>query len=531
MARPNKRPGLLTRLVTAVKQRALSTFGGIFGAPTASGYKGGLLNRLTQDWVMLPLSANQEIKWNARAVRARARELCRDNGFAKRFLQLVAANVIGPKGIRLEAKVTDLTGAPSDGVNQAIEDAWEDWGHAENCSADQRQSWTELQRSIVKSLAQDGEVLVHHIPYFAGNPYAYAVELIDPDRLDFLFNQEPDMEGNRIRFGVEVNQWGAPIAYHIWKHHPSEFEYERDNERVRIPADQITHLFLADRVNQWRGISWFHSIMLSMKMYDGYTEAELVAARTAAAKMGFIETAAETFGEDAAAGNRVQMEAEPGLFERLYPGEKMQLWDPQHPSTAFEPFSKSILKGISAGLSVTYASLSHDLAEANYSSLRAGLLPERDHWRMIQDFMVEHCHRKVFANWLSMAVLSGQVKVGMRSKDTISQVRWAPRGWQHVDPLNEMRADALAVEVAFKSRTEVVNDRGLDIEEVFEDLAHEQQMAEENGIELATTISSKPPSESNPDPGKDTPGGEPVDGEESAPGKKRTLVALRRFGS
>ena len=526
MARPNKRPGLLARLVAGVKQRALSTFGGIFGAPTASGYKGGLLNRLTQDWVMLPLSANQEIRWNARAVRARARELCRDNQFAKRFLQLVAANVIGPKGIRLEARVTTLKDAPSDGVNQQIEDAWEDWGHAENCSADHRQSWTELQRTIAKNLAQDGEVILHHLRYF-DNPHGYAVELIDPDRLDFLYNQEPDANGNRIRFGVECDQWGAPVAYHVWKHHPSEFEYERDNERVRIPAADIEHLYLADRVNQWRGITWFHAAMLALKFYDGYAEAELVAARTAAAKMWFIETSAETYDEDAQAGQGVTMEAEPGLFERLVPGEKVTQMDPQHPTTAFESFTKMTLKGISAGLSVTYASLSHDLAEANYSSLRAGLLPERDYWRMIQDYVIEHCHRKVYRNWLSMAVLTGQVKIGMRALDTVNAVRWIPRGWEWVDPLNEMRAGVLGIESGLTSRTEIIGQRGNDVEEVFEQLAKEQQLAEENGIQLPSALAAKPPSETNPDPGKGTPGGEPAE-PDSAPGRK--LLALARRG-
>lgn len=532
MARSSK-PRLLARL-RRFATRALSTFGGLFGAPTASGYKAGLLNRLTQDWVMLPLSANQEIRWNLRAVRARARELCRDNGFAKRFLQLAAANVIGARGIRLEAQVRDLTGAPSEGVNTQIEAAWEEWGHAENCSADGRQSWTELQRSIVKAMAQDGEAIVHHLRYFP-NAYGYAVELIDPDRLDFLYNREPDTEtGNRIRFGVEVDPWGRPVAYHIWKHHPSEFEYERDNERVRIPAADITHLYLADRVNQWRGISWFHAIMLALKMYDGYAEAEVVAARTAAAKMWFIKTDAETYGPDAVPGEKVQMEAEPGLFERLYPGEEVQQIDPQHPTTAFEAFTKAVLKGVSAGLSVTYASLTHDLAEANYSSLRAGLLPERDHWRMIQDYLIEHCHRRIYEEWLAMAVLTGQVKIGMRNLATAKQVRWVPRGWEWVDPLNEMRAGIMGIESGLISRTEIVGQRGNDIGEVFADLAAEQKLAAENGIDLATKLVTAPPSATSPAPGEQGGAdGESPDGDEApaaaAGGSGRHLVALRRL--
>lgn len=499
---PRPKPSWFRRVLTGLKKRALSTFGGIFGAPTSSGYKGGQLNRLTQDWVMLPLSADQEIRWNARAVRARARELCRDNPIAKRFLQLVASNVVGAKGIRLEARIATLTGDPSAGVNAALEQAWEEWGRATTASADGRQSWTELQRTIAKNLAQDGEVILRSVKYF-DNKFGYTLQLIDPDRLDFLYVESPGKNQNRVRFGVEMDDWGRPVAYHVWKHHPAEFEYDRDNERIRIPAEEIIHLYIADRVDQTRGISWFHAVMLALKMYDGYQEAELVAARTAAAKMGFIVSPPDSYQAPADADERITMEVEPGLFEQLDPGYDFKTWDPQHPTTAFESFSKQVLKSISAGLSVTHATLSHDLSEANYSSLRAGLLPERDYWRMIQDYVIEHCHRRVFADWLSMAILTGQVKAGMRGMDTMSQVRWAARGWEWVDPLNEMRAAALGIDYGLRSRTRIVADQGEDLEEVFADLSHEQKLAEENDINLAPVNvqpKAKAPSETTPAP-------------------------------
>ena len=48
--------------------------------------------------------------------------------------------------------------------------------------------------------------------------------------------------------------------------------------RQRVPADQIIHLYVSERGNQTRGVTWFHPVMTGIKMLDGYTEAELVAA-------------------------------------------------------------------------------------------------------------------------------------------------------------------------------------------------------------------------------------------------------------
>lgn len=57
-----------------------------------------------------------------------------------------------------------------------------------------------------------------------------------------------------------------------------------------MPADQIIHLYVSERANQTRGVTWFHPVMTGIKMLDGYTEAELVAARAAGAKMDFFQS-------------------------------------------------------------------------------------------------------------------------------------------------------------------------------------------------------------------------------------------------
>lgn len=533
---PRRKGGLLRRAGGWLRARALSTFNGIFGSPAASGYAGGRLTRLTQDWVMQPLSADQELKWNLRAIRARARELVRDNPYAKRFIHLFAANVVGPHGIRLECDVRKVeTGDPHAAMNDQVEQAWEDWSRCECCSVDQRFSFEELQRLMAKSLPQDGEVLIRLVPYFK-NDYAFAIQLLDPDQLDWLLNRPRGTNGeNEIRMGVELDEWGAPVAYHIWSSHPSEYEYDTARERLRIPADQIIHAFVAHRVGQHRGVSWFHPIMLSLKMYDGYQEAELVAARTAAATCFTIETDPSAVVDDAnapGAGERIEFEIEPGLARELDPGKKMTMLSPTHPVNAFEPFSKAVLKSIAAGLGVTYASLTADLSEANYSSLRAGLLPERDEWRSIQRFFIEHIHRRIYEAWLPMAVLMGKVTPGRRDPTALRDVNWLPRGWEWIDPDNEMRAHALAIDYGLESRSEIVAEKGKEVEDVLTKLGEEQKLAVQAGADIAP-VAVKPvtalprPGTPAPDNPNEAPLGPPPPPGQNGHGFGGRLAALK----
>ncbi len=540
--RSRPRPGPLARARLAWRRgkglpfvtRALSTFGGlwgspIFGSPANSGYAGGRLSRLSLDWVMLPLSANQEMRWNLRTLRARARELVRDNPHAKRFIHLCANNVIGHNGIRLQARVPTLKGEMSEGVNAQLEQEWEQWSHAESCSVDGRMSWTELQRMVFKTLPQDGEVLIRLIRGFP-NAWGFALQLIDADQLDVTYNRGPDASGRRVVMGVELDRWDRPVVYHVWNHHPSEYEYEFERERVPIPADEIIHLFVQHRVGQARGVPWFHSVMMKLKMYDGYEEAELVAARTAAAKMGFIVMKNEEGYQPPPEDQRLQLEVEPGLMTQLDPGYEFQAWDPQHPTQAFEPFTKSVLKSVATGLGTTYAAMSGDLSEANYSSMRSGTLVERDEWKALQQWGIEHLHRRIYEAWLEMAILANRVTVGPRSPEKLKLVKWEPRGFEWVDPLSEMRAKALEIDYGLTSRRRQAAEQGDDLEEVFSELAQEEELAKENAITLApmnVKPTAKAPTESNPAPaetaGEGATGGNGAGG---AGGRAAVLEAL-----
>ena len=363
-----RRP-LRNRLARAWREIVGDAGGGTGGEPT---WKGAALNRLTQEWIASAVHPDQEARWGARRLRGRARELARNEGFPRQFLNLLTANVIGPTGPKLQAQVR--RGESLDRrTNARIEEAWRRWGQRP-ITVDRRLTWPAFQRLALRTVAIDGEVFIRKFRDFP-NGWGFALQLIDADQVDEQLNRERSRSGNEIRLGVEIDPLGAPVAYWVGQYRPtlSSSSLAIERERERNPADEMIHHYVSDRANQTRGITWFHAVMSKIKMLGGYTEAELVAARAAAAKMGFFQSrAGEVTAGESETNKAIEMDANPGTLEQLPPGWEFKEWSPDHPVAAFPDFVKAMLHEIASGLGVSYTALSGDLEGVNYSSIRAG---------------------------------------------------------------------------------------------------------------------------------------------------------------
>jgi lambda family phage portal protein len=483
-----------------VIDRALNAIG-LQRAPEkrSSVFAGASGSRLTLDWVAPILSADQECRGNLRLLRARGRELVRNNPIARHFLNMLSANVVGPAGIRYQSLVRNANGEFDTQTNKTIETAWGEWCKKGNCTVDGKLSFRALQSLALRTEAMDGECFVRLIRGF-DNQWGFALQTIDADQVDHLFSRPG---GNRsgeteVRLGIEVNKWGRPVAYWVNPGHPSDFGGSL--LRDRIPADQIIHLLDPYRVNQTRGLTWFHAVMMALKMLNGYMEAEIVAARVGAAKMAFlVNTDPAAFdGQNDDPTQPLRMEANAGMIEQLPAGWDIKEFKPDHPANAFENFIKTNLRWVASGLGASYNALANDLQGVNYSSLRSGLLIERDHWKEVQKHVAEDFMQPIFDEWLKMSLLSGALKLDSRDHERYSAGKWIPRGWQWVDPYKETQAAVLGIAAALQTRDGVISDRGGDVEEVFEQLAAEDKMAKQFGIDLVSALPSKPSTENNP---------------------------------
>jgi lambda family phage portal protein len=147
-----------------------------------------------------------------------------------------------------------------------------------------------------------------------------------------------------------------------------------------------------------------------------------------------------------------------------------------------------MLRGMAAGVGCSYESISRDFSQTNYSSSRLSLLEDRDHWRALQQFLIENLHQPVFEAWLEMAVLGGALNLPFYETDPerYRAIRWMPRGWAWVDPAKEVQAYKDAVRCGFKTLGEVVAEQGGDLEELLMARAAELAMTDDLDLTFDT---------------------------------------------
>lgn len=453
--------------------------------------------RLTSSWTRRADygDANMQIYADHGALMARAREQSINNGYAKRFYRLLKQNVIGSQGIQLMSKAVLPDGTPDRAARKLIELEWWKWSKRGNCDVTRTLSFWQFQRLWIETLARDGEVMVRIVRNFP-NRWGFALQILEVDRLDVTLNQELT-NGNRIRMGVERNAWEAPVAYWLLKAHPGDIYQGRPEEKYeRIPVEELRHSFDPWRPHQSRGFTWTHASALDLHHLGEYRNAELIAAEMGAKITGVYEQNADAIDDPGAADDGViEEEIEAGSSKLLPYGVSWKPFNNTHPSSNFGPFSKTTLRGAAAGLGPGYNKIGQDLEGVSFSSLRSGELDERDFYKDTQQFVITELLEFVGPVWLEMAVLKGVLRLPPREAERWSELAWAPRGWDWVDPTKDSKAATESIGNRTKTRSEYIRATGRDPDEVFAEMAEEEARLRELGLSTAAPAPGQPTTE------------------------------------
>lgn len=462
---------------------------------TRARFSAGEVDRLTASFLGSNLSINELLRRNLVRMRMRSRQLWMDNPYAKHFYRMLNANVIGPKGIRLQAQFMNDRGEPDPSDRQLVETNWQRWGSRRHCSIDRKLSWAALQAMVLETVARDGEVLVEKIrsPRFQLGP---KLRVLEADHLDVNYNDRLS-NGHLIVMSVELDPNDMPVAYHLTDMHPGDRADFSVRRRRRVPVDRMLHIFRAERPGQVRGMPWGHSALRGLNMMGKIQEAELIASLNEASKCFFYMTEdgasvanmdelGPTDPEQEVSAPDLVEEVEPGMGYELPEGVTVHEHDPQHPNSAFEAFNKMILQGVSSGWGVAYNSLANDLTGVNFSSIRSGKLEERDQWRMIQNWFAEQLHEEVYADWIEWNVAVGSLTtLPLEKLETkFMEVRWQARGWQWVDPLKDVKSSIDEYLLGTTTLTEIAQAQGKDLHDIFRERKAELDLAKKIGIEV-----------------------------------------------
>ena len=376
-------------------------------------------------------------------------------------------------------------------AKRTIERHWRLWGKKEQRPELSGMAFKQFTKLIIRSAAQDGEVFIWERPGTTVNAYRYSLQIVEPGAVDVDLAVLKTDNGNTIKMGIEFDAARFPVAYHLIASE-SDLDFfippSTGRKTIRVPSENMIHIFLNDGVWQSRGVPWIHPALVRFNQLAKYEEAELVAARAGASKMGFISDADDGSGytgdtdEDEADDDYLHEELEPGMIGRLRQGQQFFGFNPDHPNSGFKDFVKINLRGIAAALGESYNQFSQDLEGVSFGSLRQGALSERSVYMGLQEWIIEEALDRIFAHWLDTALRAGAITnrngrpLPIDRLEKFLEHEWQPRRWEWIDPLKDTTADRVQQQDFTMSRSERIRKRGRQPVDVFQEIAEENEL-------------------------------------------------------
>ena len=415
---------------------------------------------------------NPEVGAAGERLRARARYLAQNNPWISNAVANWTASLAG-------AGIVANSAHPDAETRARLDAEFAQW--ADEADADARTDWFGLQSAICRAVIIDGESFIQKIQTRDG----FKLRIIPAEQCDWSLTRDGLASGGYIVNGVEFDADGHRVAYHIHPARPTAL-YPTYEPPVRIGAPDICHVFKPLAPGQVRGVSWLAPVILQAGEFDQLCDALLVGVKVAAMHAGFITdmNATGAVSLDGTPGDLSEASLEPGVIRLLPSGTDIKFSTPAQ-TNEVSAFLRLNLQSLAAGLGIPEHMLSGDLSNANYSSLRAGLLPFRARVEQIQyGILVPQLLRPVWQRVIGMGVLSGTLEAPdfESSRRDYEAVEWImPRPMQ-VDPAKDVQATRDMLDAGLMSRRQAVAEQGWNVEALDAEIAADRAREVELGL-------------------------------------------------
>jgi lambda family phage portal protein len=275
----------------------------------------------------------------------RARDLAENVGLVRSILMKFASHTAA--NISYQARTENPE------VNTDVEMYWAEW--FDKCDISTRHTGSTLMQVAMMSMLRDGDFLFVLVRDKDGN---LKIQGIEGDRLGDPFKVYTSSE---LIGGIHIDQkTGSPTAYDVY----SRTIGDMYSFQATIPASQAFHLFDPLRIDQYRGISAFHTAINDATDIYEIVNFEKMSAKVASSQSAIIkrnnnnasDLSSLTNDQDIN-GSPIKLEAiESGKISYLEPGEDIVFPDgPSRPSGAFAEFHKILLRNICLGVGIPYS--------------------------------------------------------------------------------------------------------------------------------------------------------------------------------
>lgn len=364
-----------------------------------------------------------------------------------------------------------------------------------------------LQGLVFLKVLEDGDLLVN-MPRFArkGSPYKLKLQLIEAAR---ICNRDGKPTTDRLVAGVEKDEYGAAVAYHVASRHPGRFVRQGTPitwTTLKAFSDRTGEplaLFLKDkhRPGQTRGVPYLAPVIETIKQAGRYTDAEIMAAVVSGMltvvitnelgdpSLGPAPTQGNPTGSTSNQADTTGLELGYGSIIGLQPGEKIETVDPNRPNTAFDPFMIAILRQIGMALELPFEVLVKHFT-ASYSASRAALMEAWDYFRRRRHWLVTMFCQPIYEAVITEAVAMGRLQAPGFFVDPLVRKAWLGATWTgdapyHLDPLKEINAAQARMDALLTTREEEVAampQGGDDWEAKIPQFVREQKLIEAGGL-------------------------------------------------
>jgi lambda family phage portal protein len=487
----------------------------------AGGYTGASKTRRgLKEWSPFGYDADSDLLPDLAALRERSRDLIRNTPLATGAIKTKVTNVVGT-GLKLQSRidrdVLNLTEEQADAWEAATEREWRLFWDSKECDAARTLTGDAITRQVYRQVKENGDVFVV-LPRIdrKGFPYSLKLQVIEADR---VCNLDSKADTPTLSGGIEKDQFGAPIKYHILKQHPGALRYGKSFEWDTVAAfgeglglRNVIHVFSPDRPGQSRGVPDLASVIEPLKQLDRYTEAELMAAVVSGMFTVFIETdsgenpfdLSDTSSETGSSASDKDCKLGNGAIVGLARGEKIHDTNPGRPNDSFDPFVMSVLRQIGVALELPFEILIKHFT-ASYSAARAAILEAWKYFMTEREWLAANFNQLVYEIWMYEAIAIERISAPGFFADPLLRKAYLGSEWigpakGQIDEKKEIEAAEKRVAMTISTLAEETAQlTGGDWEKKHRQAVKEHNMRKEAGLIVekkeATASEDEPPPE------------------------------------
>lgn len=453
-----------------------------------SGYShGGASRRKTWaiEWNATSKSPKEDIEKNRKTLRERSRDLHMNAPLAAASVNSTRTNCVGsgllPKP-RIDHEFIGMDKEDARELEKLIKKEFSLWANSTLCDNNDQNNFYELQQIAFNDWLRNGEefVLIKYEKKEIPNmPYQLRLKLVEADRVrtpgdyggEYFGDDRRLKNGNFIMNGVEVDDSGKVIAYHISSTYPNEisairqFKWTRVEKRGKRTGNlNILHIFNGERADQYRGVPFLAPVIESLKQLTRYTEAEIMAAVINSLFTIFITT--ESGGDMGGFGGIEEDEGVEGISDvegtedrlmlgngnvaELKVGEDVKAVESTHPSGNFDSFVSALCTHIGAALEISPEVMMKKFSN-NYSASKGALNETWKSFQMRRKWFIDDFCQVIYELWFSEAVSKGRINApGFFNNPLIRQAytnaKWNGPSQGQLNPMQEVGAAVKRIE-------------------------------------------------------------------------------------